>query len=58
MNLAEFRKDYIRHSLDVILVGNDPVEFFSGWLNEAIKSGVLEPTAMSVSSVSHLQKPR
>jgi pyridoxamine 5'-phosphate oxidase len=57
MNLAEFRKDYIKHSLDVMVVGNDPVNFFSGWLNEAIQSGVQEPTAMAVSSVSADGKP-
>jgi len=57
MNLAEFRKDYIKHSLDVMIVGNDPVKFFSGWLNEAIISGVQEPTAMAVSSVSADGKP-
>jgi pyridoxamine 5'-phosphate oxidase len=57
MNLAEFRKDYIKHSLDVMVVGNDPVNFFTGWLNEAIQSGVQEPTAMAVSSVSADGKP-
>ncbi len=57
MNLAEFRKDYIKHSLDVMIVGNDPVKFFSGWLDEAIISDVQEPTAMAVSSVSADGKP-
>lgn len=57
MNLADIRKDYIKHSLDARVVGNDPVIFFTGWLNEAINSGVQEPTAMAVSSVSKDGKP-
>lgn len=57
MNLADIRIDYIKHSLDARVVGNDPVKFFTGWLNEAINSGVQEPTAMAVSSVSEEGKP-
>ncbi len=57
MNLAGIRKDYIKHSLDAVSVGSNPVFFFSGWLDEAIKSGVPEPTAMMVSTVSEDGKP-
>ncbi len=57
MNLAEIRKDYIKHSLDVMSVGSDPLKFFFSWLDEAINAGVQEPTAMAVSSVAEDGKP-
>ncbi|MHC1774398.1 MAG: pyridoxamine 5'-phosphate oxidase [Lentimicrobium sp.] len=57
MNIAAIRKEYIKHSLDAVAVGSNPVSFFSAWLNEAIDAGALEPTAMAVSSVSEDGKP-
>jgi pyridoxamine 5'-phosphate oxidase len=57
MNLTEIRNNYIKHSLDAHSLGNDPVSFFSIWLDEAIDVGALEPTAMAVSSVSADGKP-
>ncbi|MBK6962707.1 MAG: pyridoxamine 5'-phosphate oxidase [Bacteroidales bacterium] len=57
MNIAGIRKDYIKHSLDAVAVGSNPVAFFSMWLDEAVNAGALEPTAMAVSSVSEHGRP-
>ncbi len=57
MKLSDIRKDYAKHSLDTDKAGNDPLVFFDKWLNEAIASGVHEPTAMAVSTVSEMGKP-
>jgi len=57
MNIAGIRKEYIKHSLDAVAVGSNPVAFFLGWLDEAFNAGVLEPTAMAVSSVSEDGRP-
>lgn len=57
MKLSDIRKDYAKHSLDEKTAGMDPLLFFAKWLDEAIKAGVYEPTAMSVSTVSEIGKP-
>jgi pyridoxamine 5'-phosphate oxidase len=57
MNLSEIRQDYIKHTLDADRAGSDPFKLFNQWLDEAIKAEALEPTAMSVSTVSSEGKP-
>ncbi|GAA4848599.1 pyridoxamine 5'-phosphate oxidase [Algivirga pacifica] len=57
MNIADIRKDYSHKELSVKECSEDPIEQFTTWLNEAIKSEVNEPTAMTISSVSPEGKP-
>jgi pyridoxamine 5'-phosphate oxidase len=51
-DIASIRKNYSRQALTEESVSNDPLDQFKVWLNEAILSEVLEPTALVLSTVS------
>jgi pyridoxamine 5'-phosphate oxidase len=51
MNIADIRREYARHALDEAIVLPEPIEQFKLWLNEAVKSEILEPTVMHVATV-------
>ncbi|MBF8962351.1 pyridoxamine 5'-phosphate oxidase [Pontibacter sp. FD36] len=51
-DIASIRKNYSRQALTEESVSNDPLDQFKVWLNEAIHSEVLEPTALVLSTVS------
>jgi pyridoxamine 5'-phosphate oxidase len=51
MNLESIRMEYTKGTLDISNIGIDPFIFFGKWLDEAIYSGITEPTAMSVSTI-------
>ncbi len=51
MNLESIRIEYTRGTLDISNIESDPFRFFGKWLDEAIYSGITEPTAMSVSTI-------
>ncbi|SIQ93783.1 pyridoxamine 5'-phosphate oxidase [Pontibacter lucknowensis] len=51
-DIASIRKNYSRQALTEESVSNDPLDQFKVWLNEAILSQVLEPTALVLSTVS------
>lgn len=57
MNISGIRQEYRLREFDEKSAGNDPLALFAHWLQEAIDSGVDEPTAMVVSTVSHDGKP-
>ena len=50
--LARLRREYGDHGLDLGDLDDDPVEMFRRWLDEAVASGLHEPNAMVVTSVS------
>lgn len=52
MNVAELRREYARASLDAADVHADPIAQFELWLRAAVTAQVIEPTAMSLASVS------
>ena len=56
-NLAEIRKEYSKATLDISNVSNDPIDQFNKWFDEALKSKVLEPNAMSLATVSIDNRP-
>jgi pyridoxamine 5'-phosphate oxidase len=56
-HLADLRKDYLKASLDVASVSANPIEQFEIWFKEALKSEVLEPNAMTLSTVNVEGKP-
>lgn len=56
-NLAEIRKEYSKATLDTTSVSIDPIQQFNKWFDEAIKAKVLEPNAMSLSTVSIDNRP-
>lgn len=55
--LHDIRKQYIFSSLDENKALPDPIEQFDLWLNEAIESKVIEPTAMMLSTVDENLQP-
>jgi len=57
MSIAELRKDYSRASLSEADVASDPIAQFSIWFEEAIKSELPEPNAMSVATVGSDGRP-
>ena len=51
MDIARLRREYSRESLDEADVDRDPVAQFGKWFDEALKSGLPEPTAMALATV-------
>ncbi len=56
-NLADLRRDYSLKELSKSSVDTDPFEQFSAWMDEAFDSAVIEPTAMTVSTVDASGRP-
>lgn len=50
--LANLREDYSKKKLDISDVVKNPIEQFKIWMDEALKSEVPEPNAMTLSTVS------
>lgn len=55
--LAAMRTDYVQSSLSETDVLADPIAQFQKWFDEAVKAQVMEPNAMSLSTVSPDGKP-
>lgn len=56
-DIASLRVDYSKKSLDVKDVNIDPVEQFISWFNEALDAKVVEPNAMTLSTVNAENRP-
>lgn len=56
-NIADIRKDYQKGAITVSSMPENPFEAFSKWLQEAIDSEVLEPTAFTLSTVAESGQP-
>ncbi len=50
-SLEDQRKEYEGSTLDFADLGDDPVAALARWIEEALKKAVLEPTAMTLSTV-------
>ena len=57
MNIADLRQDYSLQSLDIEDVAQDPIEQFKKWFDEALKSEILEPNAMTLATATAEGKP-
>jgi pyridoxamine 5'-phosphate oxidase len=57
MKIADLRQDYLLKSLDVSDVNANPFSQFEKWFDEALKSEILEPNAMTLATVSSEGKP-
>jgi len=57
MNIADLRKSYEKAELNEHASHADPLKQFDPWLNEAIKSEVPEPNAMTLATVGADQRP-
>ncbi|MFU8812569.1 MAG: pyridoxamine 5'-phosphate oxidase [Balneolaceae bacterium] len=50
-DIASLRKNYTRDGLSDEVIGRDPVSLFRTWIDEAVKSEVTEPNAMTLCTV-------
>lgn len=53
INIADLRQTYTRNELLEKNVSKNPFETFHLWFEEAVKSGILEPNAMVLSTIEH-----
>ncbi|MFN3783709.1 MAG: pyridoxamine 5'-phosphate oxidase [Spirosomataceae bacterium] len=53
INIADLRQTYTRNELLEKNVSKNPFETFHVWFEEAVKSGILEPNAMVLSTIEH-----
>lgn len=51
-DLSKIRKDFDKAKLDENDIGASPIDTFKMWLSDAIESACVEPTAMTLSTVS------
>jgi len=56
-NFSSKRKEYRLTRLDLDMLDNNPFVQLTKWLNDALQSGLYEPTAMALSTVSADGKP-
>lgn len=56
-DIASIRKDYAQAELDEQSVLKNPFEQFEKWFQEALKSEIVEPTAMILSTVNSDAQP-
>lgn len=54
---ADLRKEYTRASLDIRNVNKNPLLQFAQWFDEALLSNALEPSAMTLATISESGKP-
>lgn len=57
MDLGALRQEYTQADLDESSVDPDPFKQFEQWFEQAVKSELLEPNAMSLSTVSSSGQP-
>jgi pyridoxine/pyridoxamine 5'-phosphate oxidase len=57
MDLAHLRKEYTKTKLSKKSVDQDPIKQFNLWLKEALQADCMEPTAMTISTVSEENAP-
>jgi pyridoxamine 5'-phosphate oxidase len=55
--LSEIRKNYTKSELILENVDKNPVLQFNHWLNDALASDVLEPNAMTLSTITEAGRP-
>jgi len=51
-SIADVRREYSRESLDESDVSHDPIEQFTRWFEEALKSELAEPTAVTLATAA------
>jgi pyridoxamine 5'-phosphate oxidase len=57
MNLADIRREYAHETLDESQVDRDPLRQFEGWMQEALRAELPEPTAMHLATVGADGRP-
>ena len=57
MDIKDIRREYMIAGLEKEQLNKNPMAQFKKWLDEAMKADILDPTAMSVASVSEAGMP-
>jgi pyridoxamine 5'-phosphate oxidase len=57
MNLAELRREFEGHGLELADLADDPVEQFRAWFEAAVAGGVPEPTATTLATANASGSP-
>jgi pyridoxamine 5'-phosphate oxidase len=57
ISLSDLRREYSKETLEVSSVGKDPIHQFEKWFDEALRAEVLEPNAMTLSTVTASGRP-
>jgi len=57
MDLESFRREYLRGGLHRKDLQEDPIKQFSIWMQQSIELGVIDPTAMTISTVASDGQP-
>ena len=57
MNIADLRQEYMRAGLDESDLAADPLDQFGKWFDEAVRSGVALPNAMTLATASRAGRP-
>ena len=57
MDLKSFRREYLRGGLRRKDLQEDPIEQFSIWMQQALDLGIIDPTAMTISTVASDGQP-
>ncbi|MFN0278278.1 MAG: pyridoxamine 5'-phosphate oxidase [Pyrinomonadaceae bacterium] len=57
MELADLRRDFSSDGLSESALDANPFKQFSAWMNEALDSDIIDPNAMTVSTVGNDDKP-
>lgn len=55
--IADIRSDYTKTSLEITTVDKDPVLQFEKWFAEALQAEVIEPNAMTLSTITESGRP-
>jgi len=56
-DLGDERREYDRNKIEKSGMPDNPMEFFSEWLRQALQSGITDPTAMTLSTVDSYGQP-
>lgn len=56
-SLSDIRKEYLKASLDVLTIFQDPIKQFEKWFHEALEAEVLEPNAMNLATIKDDNRP-
>ena len=56
-DVANLRRDYMQRALDESEIAADPITQFDSWYREVLTSGVVEPNAMTLATVTAEGRP-
>ncbi len=57
MDIEQFRREYLSAGLRRADLSEDPIEQFARWLDQAVASAVIDPTAMVLATVGRARQP-